>query len=205
MDPVALVATPRSEQGKGPCRRLRQQGLVPAILYGLGEEPVPLTVDEKVFGDIVRKRGGNLFISLEVGAIAQPVMVQSVHRHPVTLRPYSIDFLRIDVTKPVHAKVNIHLVGTPRAAGVRDSVRQLMATIDMDVLPAEATDAIEVDVTGMIMGEPLTVASLPLPPSAKLRADLSAPIAVLHTAVAEAVATPAPEAEEAAAPAETES
>ncbi|HQK94647.1 MAG TPA: 50S ribosomal protein L25 [Armatimonadota bacterium] len=193
MDPVALVATPRSEQGKGPCRRLRQQGLVPAILYGLGQEPVPLAVDEKVFGDIVRKRGTNLFINLEVGAIVQPVMVQSVHRHPVTLRPYSIDFLRIDITKPVHTKCEIHLVGTPKAMGVRDSIRQLMPTIEMDVLPTEATDRIELDITNLTVGDPITVASLPLPPSAKPRADLSAPVVVLHGAMAEAPAVPVAE------------
>lgn len=203
MDPVALVATPRSEQGKGPCRRLRQQGLVPAILYGLGEEPVPLTVDEKVFGDIIRKRGTNLFINLEVGAIAQPVMVQSVHRHPVTLRPYSIDFLRIDITKPVHTKCEIHLVGTPKTMGVRDSIRQFMPVIEMDVLPTEATDRIEVDITNLTAGHPITVASLPLPPSAKPRADLSAAVVALQSATAEASTTPA--AEDAAPATETQS
>jgi len=203
MQPMNLATEPRESHGKGPAGRLRRTGRVPALLYGMGGSTVHISVDEHAFGEIVRAHGPGALVSLGMAEGAEPAIVHDVQRHRVTLRPLSVDFLRIDLTKPHITEVPIVLKGTPEDIGLQDFVMQVMHSVRIEILPTDVPDAITVDITALTTRRPITAQALELPEGARLLAHLDDPVASLTTSSPlEIEEAPAPEIEETEAPPE---
>ena len=157
---VALHALPRTEFGNGPTRRLRQQGLVPGIVYQPGGPSLTFSLP----GHDLRKalnEGRTGVIDLVIGdAPARPVLVKDWHLHPVHLGVLHVDFQQVDLTQVVEAPVQIVLVGT--AAGVRDGgvLDQPLREVVVSALPDSLPDHIEIDVTELAIGHSVSVADI---------------------------------------------
>jgi len=208
MQPTSLAAEPRESHGKGPARRLRVEGRVPALLYGMGGATVHISVDEHAFGEVVRAHGPGAVVSLEMAQGAEPVVVHEMHRHPVSLRPLSVDFLRIDLDKPIVVDVPVTLRGTPEGLSVQDVIMQLMHTVRLEILPTRVPSEISVDITGLTSRRPITADALVAPEGGRLLAHADDPVvsltigSPLEVEVAAAEEAGAPEGEEAEEPAE---
>lgn len=157
---VALHAHTRTEFGNGPTRRLRQQGLVPGVVYQSGGPSLTLSLP----GHDLRKalnEGRTGVIDLVIGdEPARPVLVKDWQLHPVHLGVLHVDFQQVDLTQVVEAPVQIVLVGT--AAGVREGgvLDQPMREVVVSALPDSLPDHIEVDVSALAIGHSMTVADL---------------------------------------------
>src|SRR6056297_3255190 len=104
MERLKLSAVKREQKGKGAARRLRREGLVPAVLYGLDREPVNLKLNAKEAGKVVR---GNVIIDLELDGDIQPVMVKDYQRHVIKPDLLHVDLYRIDLEAKVGIEVRI--------------------------------------------------------------------------------------------------
>jgi large subunit ribosomal protein L25 len=182
MDTVTLVAEPREKTGKEICKKLRAAGRVPGVVYGLGVDSVSVTVDERVFGDILRASAGTTLLSLELGGESQAVMVQEVQRHPISLRALCIDFKRIDMSKPVTVSVPVRLEGEPEAMGSGDVLQHILYEVVLEAMPASVPDEIVCDITGLIAGQAITVGDLPVPAGASFITDPHDPVVALTLA-----------------------
>jgi large subunit ribosomal protein L25 len=188
---ITLTATPRPPQGTRPARRLRNEGKVPGVVYGLGGDPVPLTVDwRELRAALVTEQGLNAVIHLEVGGETTPTLVKDMQRHPVRRNVLHIDFIRVDLNKPVDVDVVIHLEGeaeaVSREGGVVDQVMQaLLITAKPDDIPAGLT----VDISDLEIGEAKRVSDITLPPGVTTQVDLEEPVV---TASFQAVEIPEP-------------
>jgi large subunit ribosomal protein L25 len=163
-----LDAVIRNTRGKNEARRLRVAGQIPAVLYGAqkaGDPPAPeaVSVDPKPFMRIMHSKSGlNTLITLKMQGVGDTrVLVKNVQLDPVTHHPLHADFYRVNMDRKIRVTVPIALKGESRGVkqdgGVLDFVHR---EIELEVLPANIPDSIEVDVTDLGIGDAVHVRDL---------------------------------------------
>ncbi len=164
MDAV-LEAVKRTTKGKNEARRLRAAGQIPAVVYGAqkaGDQPSPeqVSVDPKPFLRILHSSSGlNTLISLKVkDGTDSTVLVRQVQLDPVTHHPLHADFYRVNMDRKIKVTVPVVLRGDSRGVkldgGVLDFVHR---EIEVEVLPADIPNSIEVDVSDLGIGDAIHV------------------------------------------------
>ena len=192
MSQVSLRAQGGRTPGSRESRRIRRQGLVPAIVYGHGLDPIPVSVDaHDLHVALHTEAGSNAIISLEVdGGDTLTTMARVIDRHPFRNEYRHIDFVTIDLTQTVTAEVAISFDGTP--AGVREggvfSPRRTHVIIE--VLPTEIPGSIALDVSEVEIGGSLRIADLPEIEGIVYTEDPEAVIMSVTTPAAEIVEEP---------------
>jgi large subunit ribosomal protein L25 len=162
---VTLVADVNRGTGKSAARKIRREGKVPAVVYGLGSDPESVAVPSRELQHILHgASGANTLISLDLGGRTELVLARQVVRHPVRHNYVHLDFIRVRRDQAVAAEVPIHLVG--EAAGHKDGglLEQDTFTLSIEAKPGDLPAGIEVDITALGIGDQLTVADLTLPP-----------------------------------------
>lgn len=169
-----IVATPRSDLGKAAIRRMRRTGRVPAIVYGGGKEPMPVSMLENV----LRKQMDNeaffshvLTVKVE-GQPEQQAVVKALQRHPATSRVLHLDLLRVDATHEITMQVPLHFENEEAAPGVREGgvIAHLISEVEVNCLPGNLPEYIAVDVGGMSVGASIHLSDLVLPDGVRLGA-----------------------------------
>jgi len=206
MEFVDLKVERRIGTGKGVARKLRQRGLIPAILYGEGE-PIPLTVNPRsvlrVLGTAV---GENVILNLTIvdgGELDQKAMVKEIQRDPVTGAFLHADFLAISMERPIEVEVPVELSGV--ATGVKDKggiLRQILREVEVRCLPGAIPDKVLLDVSPLDIGDALHVKGLSIPGGVELLTDPEQVVVTVLTPTVEEVAAPPVEVAAEAAPAE---
>lgn len=194
---ITLVAETGRNSGTRNSRRLRREDKLPAVVYGLGADPVAVAVPEREVQRILTgESGANTLINLEIEGDRQLVFARQVQRHPVRGTLIHVDFVRVRRDTAVTAEVPIHAVGEPE--GVKDGglLEQVLFTLSVEAKPDEIPTSIEVDVSGLAIGAQIRVGDLAIPPGATTDQDLEA--LVVHVTAPRGLAS----AEEEAAAAE---
>jgi large subunit ribosomal protein L25 len=199
-----LVAQTRTEFGKGAARRARRAGLVPAVLYGHGSDPIHLDVPAHDLFLIVRSTK-NALVELRVDGAQQLALVKDVQVHALSRALLHVDFLAVKAGEKVEVTVPLVIVGEP-APGSTHNVEEYTVPV---VAPATAIpEEITVDITGLEIGTVIRVQDLVVPEGVSVQLDadqdLVSIVEIVENVVDEPAAeTAAPEAPEAEAP-ETE-
>ena len=192
MAEITLTATPRPPQGTRPARRLRGEGKVPGVVYGLGGDPVTLTVEwRELRAALVTEQGLNAVIHLEVDGERMPTLVKEIQRHPVRRNVLHVDFIRVDLNKPVDVEVPIHLEGEPEAVqregGVID---QTLTSLLVHCKPSDIPAQLTVDITDLEIGSSKHVSDIVLPDGVSTSVE---PEETVVTASFQVVEIPEPE------------
>ncbi|MCY1002205.1 50S ribosomal protein L25/general stress protein Ctc [Myxococcus sp. MISCRS1] len=202
-DKSTLEAKAREGSGKGFARRLRGQGLVPAVVYGKHlEKPVHIAVDPKsVKAAINTPHKFNTLIQLKLAGGDQQVLLKDYQMDPVTREILHVDFIGVRENEQV--KVNVPLVLTGKAQGVADGGLLTQARRELEVwaLPNAIPERIEVDVTAMKIAEALHVNDIKLPAGVSIKTNVNYTVAVLSAPESAEAAPAAAAAAPAAAPA----
>ena len=136
MKELALTATKRDEHGKGPARRARAEGYIPAVVYGPETKPVSVAVDARELRNTMKDTTGTVIINLDIDGSANKVIVRDVQRDPVTSRIVHLDFHAISMNKPIHVSAPLSFVGTPRGVKTDGGIMQVvMHEVDIVCLP----------------------------------------------------------------------
>lgn len=166
---ITVGARARSGTGKGPARRARAAGQVPAVLYGRGLDPVPLAVEVREMSHALHtESGANVLINLRVDARTYLTMVKEVHRHPVRGTLLHVDFVSVARDVAVEAAIPVHIVGESHGVKEGGVIEHHLWEIDVRALPTDLPPAIEVDVTPLGIGEHLRVADVVPPPGVEI-------------------------------------
>ncbi|MET0728142.1 MAG: 50S ribosomal protein L25 [Acidimicrobiales bacterium] len=165
MADIILQATPRPPQGTRPARRLRAEGKIPGVVYGLGADPITLTVEwRELRAALVTEQGLNAIVQLEVDGQRTPTLVKDIQRHKVRRDVLHIDFIRVDLDKTVDVEVTIHLEGeaemVTRGDGVVD---QVLSALLITAKPADIPAGLGIDITSLEIGNALRVGDIVLP------------------------------------------
>jgi large subunit ribosomal protein L25 len=208
MEAFKVEGAVREGRGKGPARRTRMTGMVPAVLYGGKKEPISLTVNAKQVARILRSETGhNTIFSVEVAHSGEEkAMVKDWQVDPVSGKLLHVDLFRIAMDVRMRVKVPVHTFGEPQGVKVQGGVFEIVSReVEIECLPGDIPEEFRVDVTELMIGKQLRAGDLPIDTNKiKLLTD---PVRVLaHVVVLKKEEEPAPDAAVAAdaAPAEPE-
>jgi len=203
MAEVQLAADARPKKGSPESRRLRAAGKVPAVLYGHGIEPQSLVVDARELrGALNGEAGLNALLSLQVESVRHLAMARQLQRHPLRGTVSHVDFVIVRRDEIVSADVPIRLDGEPEEVNRADGViEQQLFTLTVNAKPGDIPSHLEVDVSGLAVGDTLRVADLKLPSGVTTDLDPEDPVVVAtaSTMAAEIAAEEEAAAEEAGA------
>jgi large subunit ribosomal protein L25 len=162
---VSLEAAHRSDTGKGVARKLRADGRVPGVYYGRGEDSIALTVALKDLYQVLESAdGSNVIVDLKLtGAAAKDrkALIREIQRDPVAGTLLHLDLQHISLTERITVEVPIVLLGTP--AGVKDGggiLEHLLREVEVECLPTDIPSKLEIDVSGLQIGDSLHVSDL---------------------------------------------
>ena len=206
---VTLRAERRTVLGK-KVKRLRQQGILPANIYGRGLESVPIQLDAREFLRTVRRTGVRHMFQLQLEGEDAPryVLIRGLAREGGTGDPIHVDFYQVDLQRPIETSVALHPVG--EAPAVRDLAGTLIMALDTVTVrcrPLDLPDFIEVDLSSLNSFDAvITVGDLKPPPGVEIVTDPSIAVATVSPPRLRLDGEPGEEGEEAeeAAPAPEE-
>jgi large subunit ribosomal protein L25 len=162
---ITVNASLRDRKGKGPARRLRAQGLIPAAVYGEGLDAVAVAVNAKEIANILRSdTGHNTIFKLAVTddeAEPSTVIIKDWQVDPVKGRLLHADLLRLSMTTVTHVSVPVELIGEPVGVKLEGGILELqLREIEVECLPGDIPEHIQLDVSGLHVGGHLSVADL---------------------------------------------
>lgn len=162
-----LTATVRTEFGKGSARRARRAGLVPAVVYGHGADPIHLDLPAHELFLTVRSNK-NAVVTLKADGEEQLALVKDIQRHPVSRAILHVDLLAIKAGEKVQVTVPLLVVGEPTPGTVHN-----VEEFEIPVLAPVTSipEGIEVDITGLEIGAVLRVSDLPVPEGVEIELD----------------------------------
>jgi len=197
MASVLIDVEPRLVTGKR-VKSLRRQGIIPAHLYGRGQDSLALQAPVTVVTTLLRTAEQNQIIDLKIGGESEPrsVMLRGVQRNPITDDLLHVDFFQISLTDKLRADVPLNIVGEAPAVQIFSGI--LLHQIDhvtVEALPADLPGHIDVDVSSLeVLDAAIHVRDLPLPPNVEMLSDPDQVVAkVSPPRVAEEEAAPAAE------------
>lgn len=167
MEITDLTAQVRKEQKKGPARRLRQQGFVPAIFYGGSTENIPLTVKSADLLKLHKEKKDHAFIKLIIDDGGKKVeklsLIKELQVQPLTGILYHADFYEVDMKKKLVFDVSLNFTG--KAIGVENGgeLQHIKRDIKVLCLPSDLPDHIDVDITPIEIGHSIKVKDIQLP------------------------------------------
>ncbi|HHX87246.1 MAG TPA: 50S ribosomal protein L25 [Firmicutes bacterium] len=183
MEHIALQAEPRPVMNKGHLKQLRQDGMVPAVLYGRGKANQILQVDSRRLNQILASEGSNVLLNLQLksadaGDGAETVMFKEIQRDPIFRdQILHVDFIRISMTDKIEVEVPLIFTGEPVGVKDEDGVLEiLMREITIKCLPAEIPENFSVDVSDLKIGDSISASSLELGDRLELVTDPDEPL-----------------------------
>jgi len=202
-----LEAQPRTPGTKNDARRVRRDGKVPAVVYGAGKDAVPVSVDPRQVTRILHSATGhNTVFDLAVDGDRTKAMIVDWQYEPIKGSLLHIDVKRIAMDEKLRVNVPIELVGEP--AGVKQQggiLEQLLREVEIECLPGDIPNQVDLNVADLVFGMVLRVADLPKSDKLKFLSDEDQPVAhVITIKEEEAPAADAIAGAAAATPAEPE-
>jgi large subunit ribosomal protein L25 len=174
---IEITALPRAQQGSSANRRLRAAGRVPGIIYGADKTAQNVEVDHKMLLHHLQLETFHASIlDLALNGEKMQVLLRDYQMHPWKKQVLHVDFQRVDRNRKIHMKIPLHFVNAEVCPGVKTGggvVQHTMNALDIQCLPGDLPEFIEVDVKDMELNDTLHVMDLALPkgvePVAKLR------------------------------------
>jgi large subunit ribosomal protein L25 len=194
MATATLSGAVRDSAGKGTARKLRSAGRIPAVIYGHGRDPQPLSIDtrelEKLLSHISAE---NTVIDLAVGDASSRTIIREIQRHPFKRQILHVDFQELVAGEKIIVRIPVILVGVPDGVRMDGGILdQTMRELEVEVDPANIPNHIDVDVTKMTIGSSLHVSDITLPEGVEVVGEEDASVAVVsapRAAIEEAATT----------------
>ncbi len=166
-----LNAEPRTDTGKGASRRLRHAGKIPAIMYGGNKDPESLTLDHnEVIRNLEHEAFYSHILTIKVGGTETRAVMRDLQRHPSKPFVQHMDLQRVSESEKLRMHVPLHFLGEEAAPGVKAGgmVSHEIIEVEVECLPKDLPEYIEVDVSGLDVGDSLHLSDLVMPAGATL-------------------------------------
>ncbi|MDI6776632.1 MAG: 50S ribosomal protein L25/general stress protein Ctc [Syntrophales bacterium] len=156
-----LRACIRKESGKGPARRLKREGLIPAVFYGPRTETMLLSINSSALLKLIREKEENVFIKLVIDDQDRKMekfsVLKELQTNPITGRFYHADFCEISMDDKLVFDIPLHFIGKPVGIEEGGNFQHLKRELKVSCLPAVLPAFIEVDVSGLRIGDAIKV------------------------------------------------
>ncbi len=166
---LTLSAETRDREGKGASRALRNNGRVPAVIYGGNAEPQTIHLEEKAL--VKALMTGHFFnsvVEVNVGGKAQTTLPKDVAFHPVTERPLHVDFLRVAKDTKLTVNVPVHFINEEKSPGLkRGGVLNIVRhDVELACDASHIPDELTIDLSGYDVGDSIHISAVTLPKGA---------------------------------------
>jgi large subunit ribosomal protein L25 len=166
---LTLPAETRDRAGKGASRELRNQGRVPAVVYGANQEPLSIHVEEKLLAKMLSTgHFMNSVVMIDAGGQTTRTLPKDVQFHPVSSRPVHVDFFRISEHSKVTVNVPVRFTDEEESPGIkRGAVLNIVKhEIELSCDAAEIPDDVVISLAGLDVGDSIHISSVQLPQGA---------------------------------------
>jgi large subunit ribosomal protein L25 len=172
-----LTVQTRTQVGRNAIKKVRKEGLIPGVIYGVGQEPINLEVNRRQLSTVLAHSSSeNILLELEIvdgdNKRSSLAMIQEVQHHPIQRQILHVDFHAVSATEKITAEVPIETIGEP--IGVKTSgglLEHNLRDLEVECLPGDLPDRIEVDVTNLDINQSIHVKDLKLPPGVEAVMD----------------------------------
>jgi large subunit ribosomal protein L25 len=198
MSQVVLSAKNRQKAGSSESRRIRRCGRIPAVLYGRSGKSISIDLDAQEFVRGVKGISESTIVKINIDGNPHDAFVKATQRNIIDGNILHVDFYEVESGVALRAKVSLHLYGNP--IGVREGgiLENPVHEIEVECLPKDLPERIEVDISGLKVNQSLHVRDIPLAEGIRLLSGADQVVALVKFAKVEAAA-PTAEAEAAAA------
>jgi large subunit ribosomal protein L25 len=168
MKDKSLAVQLRTGKGKEAARKLRSQGLIPAVVYGQREEAIPVTLNSQQLAKALRGGAGersliNLTIEgLQDGPVTKTVILKEKQVHPLKRTLLHVDLYTVAMDETIHVAIPVHLVGKSVGVELGGVLEQVLREIEVECLPGDIPPSIDVDVSALDIGDSIHVADIRL-------------------------------------------
>jgi large subunit ribosomal protein L25 len=171
---VKLQVSERELRGSRESRRLRKEGLIPGVLYGNGKKPHPICVPERELRRVLTGAGGLhtiLDVVLEGQKTTHPSILKEYQRDKLRDRLIHVDLQEVRLDQPIQATVSVQLIGEAQGSKEGGVLSQVNREVNVEALPMEVPEHLELEVSEMVIGDTLRVADLRAPEGVTLLDD----------------------------------
>ena len=184
-----LAAQSRTATGSAAARRMRAEGHIPGVVYGLGMDPISVSVERRDLRLALSGAAGvNTVLSLEVEGKTYPAVVKELQRHPIKRTVSHIDFLTVNMNEELQVHVPLRLEGEAKAVAAEGGlVDPAVDSIEVSCTPGNIPDEFVIDITDMQPHDIIRLADVPMPKGVTATGDPDMPVVtILITAAATA-------------------
>jgi len=160
---IKLEVKEREHRGSADARRLRREGFIPGVLYGSGKEPHAISIPERELRRVLTGQGGLhaiLDVVLEGQKTTHASILKDYQQDPIRGHISHVDLQEVRLDQPIQASVTVQLIGEPAGAKEGGVLSQVQREINVEALPMEIPEHIDLDVSGMAIGDSLRLADL---------------------------------------------
>jgi large subunit ribosomal protein L25 len=160
---IKLEVREREHRGSAEARRLRREGLIPGVLYGKGKTSYAICIPERELRRVLTGQGGLhaiLDVVLEGQKTTHASILKEYQQDPIRGHISHVDLQEVPLDQPIQAAVTVQLVGEPVGAKEGGVLSQVQREINVEALPMEIPEHIDLDVSGMAIGDTLRLADL---------------------------------------------
>jgi large subunit ribosomal protein L25 len=202
MEIITIKGEPRTAAGTKAARKMRREGLLPAVVYGHGEPPESISVAEHEV-EVALAHGARM-LQVNLKGAVKPYLIKEVQYDHMGAAPIHMDLARVDLNERVRVKVGIELRGVPKGIHEGGVLDQQILNLEVECLVTEIPGTLHPVVTHLGMFESLLVKDLHLPPGVVAIANPEDRVATVRKLAEEVVAAPVAPVEGEEAPAEPE-
>ncbi|MGM0688760.1 MAG: 50S ribosomal protein L25 [Bacillota bacterium] len=166
MDRMELEAITRPSMSKGDLNHMRNEDMVPAVIYGRGEDNLPLTLDGRILRQVLSTGGSNVLLDLKVKSKGkktrqETVMFKDIQRDILYQdRILHVDFIRISMTDKIEVAVHLNFIGEPAGVGEGGVLSLVTRVVDVKCLPGDIPEQFDIDISELNIGDSITAESL---------------------------------------------
>ncbi len=198
MEERILKAEKRTEHGKVAAKRMRNAGIIPAVMYDGKGVPVSLSVNEREFMKLFRNVTESTIVKLVIGDDDYEVFIKDYQHNIVTDRIQHVDFYEVERGKTLRTKVSIRLEGSPEGVRHGGILESGITELEVECLPKDLPPRIIVDVSKLDVNESLHVKDIGLSDAVTILTDLDLTVAAIKFASSEAPASEGEDGEDSA-------
>jgi len=177
---LSLAVEIREQTGKGAARKMRAAGRIPGVVYSRGEQTVSLSLNPAELEKLLKTgdAGLNTLFSLRGDARVEgrTVLIKELQREPVKGSMMHLDLFEVDLAKRISVSVPVHTNGIPVGVTLGGILEHLMREIEMDCLPGAIPNSIEIDVSGLDIGDSIHVSEIDFPEGVEVHAAGELPV-----------------------------
>ncbi|HCX89005.1 MAG: 50S ribosomal protein L25/general stress protein Ctc [Deltaproteobacteria bacterium CG12_big_fil_rev_8_21_14_0_65_43_10] len=186
MKQVSLNADLRTECGKSAVKKLRREGLIPAILYGHKKESIPLSLSSLLLNRIMTDEAiESTLIDLTIKAgeneEKKTVVLKDIQVGPVKRNCLHVDFYEVDMSEKIVVPISIHLIGKAKGVEAGGILQQIKREVEVKCLPSKIPGRFEIDVSNLEIGDSIHLGEISLDEGVEILEDLSLVVAAVST------------------------